>query len=632
MRLKQLLLCAGLTAAVGFVSAPAMAYVTFETTGEQFDIDGISYKVLTDGTVIAYDGWADLTEIEIPASVSNDGVDYVVSGIDSWGFCYSGYEKIHLPETIKIIGDNAFCGASATEINIPSSVEIIDDSAFAYGSLENVVIPEGVTTIGTYCFNMSTNLKSIKFPSTVKVIPMSCCDSCTALESIELSEGVEEIGIYAFVNDAAVTQLTIPSSVKRIMQQAFENLTLESLTIPANVEYLGISAFGFNNFMPMTKLTIEDSDTPLQIESYPLSFMADEVYIGRNFTQPLGFDEKYVKRITTGGGLTRIEGFTWGMDNLEELNLHEGLESIGVKTFDYSPKLTTLTIPGTVTQIEKYGLSDMPALESLTFADGVEPLNFLETPLAGVMPTKIYVGRVFEGDTSTLDASKCQEVTFGAGLEEIPSTYFNTSTDITSVTSLASMPPAMKKSSFLPQVYKDAVLYTDAVSTADYCADVVWSLFDNIYGAQCIVYVEHNDGGIVEINGDSALDVFIARNTAPVLTVILDEGYELKEIMLDDEILDVDLTATEFELPVLRNNATVKVTFDKANGISRTVADSFSVKVSGRTLGVTAEGNVTIAATDGKLIYSGVAADVEVPAPGIYMVNAGGKTLKVAVK
>ena len=122
--------------------------------------DAIQFKVEQDSrkgnylTVIS--SKENVTEVNIPKTVTVDGKKLEVKSIDSYAFCNcSDLKSITIPEGVTSIGYQAFSGcASLTSIVIPEGVTSIGSGAFKYCTLlTSIVIPEGVTSIGDDAFS-----------------------------------------------------------------------------------------------------------------------------------------------------------------------------------------------------------------------------------------------------------------------------------------------------------------------------------------------------------------------------------------------------------------------------------------------------------------------------------------------
>ena len=156
---------------------------------ENFTLDGIYYKVLSDptdtanGTVQVGNGYSGSFEVTlemanlvtIPETVTEEAT----------GNTY----------TVVAIGENAFASAwnSAWEDMMSSRVK-------------NISIPKTVTTIGKNAFSEANKLETITFAegSQLTSIGVHAFDTCSALKSITLPDGFKTIGEAAFADCKAL--------------------------------------------------------------------------------------------------------------------------------------------------------------------------------------------------------------------------------------------------------------------------------------------------------------------------------------------------------------------------------------------------------------------------------------------
>lgn len=130
--------------------------------------------------------------------------------------------EVYIPNTVKMIGDNAFSGCSG---------------------LEKVTIPEGVTKIGSHAFWGCAGLTEVIIPDSVTEIGMSVFSDCTLLHRVAMSKNVTRIPDWAFQRCRHLESFEIPYGVKSIGNGAFEYSGLKKITIPDTVESLGWGAF-----------------------------------------------------------------------------------------------------------------------------------------------------------------------------------------------------------------------------------------------------------------------------------------------------------------------------------------------------------------------------------------------------
>lgn len=106
-------------------------------------------------------------ELTIPASVNG----YTVEAIGAFAFCNCKIERVHLPNSIKVINKYAFAfNDNLKAIDIPENVETIENGALGWcGELLQVSLHDGLKTIDTDAFYAS-GLTSIVLPKTLKDI------------------------------------------------------------------------------------------------------------------------------------------------------------------------------------------------------------------------------------------------------------------------------------------------------------------------------------------------------------------------------------------------------------------------------------------------------------------------------
>ena len=245
--------------------------------------------------VVKIDDAADMPNLEkinIPYSCTQIGTIYDGIQSSSSGFCRcTKLTEIILPQTLKIIGQNAFYQTNITDITIPNSVEKIDYAAFQYSKLTSItlstnikeigdlafsscsldtidfssftklerigadafnsaftestslLIPESVKSIGERAFS-GTGFTSVTIPDSVKAINKNTFSNCENLSNVSIGKGVETIDVMAFYCCRSLTNVNIPENVKSIGNSAFESCeNLTSITIPNTVTSIGDSAF-----------------------------------------------------------------------------------------------------------------------------------------------------------------------------------------------------------------------------------------------------------------------------------------------------------------------------------------------------------------------------------------------------
>ena len=202
----------------------------------------------------------DETEVEIPEKVGGKTVTKIESGTFSGNFGVSSHDNLRnviLPDSITTIGEKAFCGCSALrDINIPENIEEIGAGAFQdCTSLECIELPKKLSSIGLGAFAGTAKLKEIKIDSgnsnfLIKENALYSIDGkilyaypAGITGDFSVAEGTEEIRYAAFM-DSNLTSITFPASLKIIDDFAFFDSKLsEPPVFPEELEVIGDYAF-----------------------------------------------------------------------------------------------------------------------------------------------------------------------------------------------------------------------------------------------------------------------------------------------------------------------------------------------------------------------------------------------------
>ena len=149
------------------------------------NVTGTSFYPRFDHTV--------LPGMDIPATITHDGVTYQVTAIDRYAFgACEQLRRVTLPDGLLSIGYASFYGCSElNDITFPNSLTSIDDRAFLYcTSLHEVNIPSSTKSIGNYAFYR-----------------------CDSIEHITLGSGLEFVGLGAFYMNNNLISVTCNAAV-----------------------------------------------------------------------------------------------------------------------------------------------------------------------------------------------------------------------------------------------------------------------------------------------------------------------------------------------------------------------------------------------------------------------------------
>ncbi len=368
-------------------------------------------------------GMSQLTAITIPHSVTT-------IGNSAFYYC-SNLTEATLPNSLIFIGDNAFCSCrSLTSITIPESVNSIGSSAF-YGCssltevtmgnsvtsidsqafynclrLTAITIPNSVTTIGndafygcssltevtwtakncddfsssTYgCgpfFDICSQITSFIFGDSVLHIPAYLCCGMSQLTTITIPESVISIGSSAFTSCSSLTTITLPNSVTSIGSRTFYHCeALTDITIPSNITTI---TEGMLSCTGLTSIDIPNSVKTIETDAFYYCRQLNSVIIPNSINS---IDNSAFR------SCAHIDSIVWNVKKCNDFS--SGLFSNSVDeentTIVFGPeveripaylcnglkKITSITIPESVTSIGNYAFKGCYCLENIT----VEPSN-----------------------------------------------------------------------------------------------------------------------------------------------------------------------------------------------------------------------------------------------------------------
>ena len=311
------------------------------------------------------------------------------------------------------LGDYSFQNsASITNVVIPNSVTSIGSSVFSGCSkLVGVTIPGSVGSIGSRAFLVCGRLKSIIIPDGVTDIPDSLFDYCGNLVSVTLPPSLRSIGSYSFANCSSLTSLTIPPGITSIGDYAFNFCALANvINLPDSVTNIGSYAFrycslltganlpcntgdgAFENCSGLQYVTISDNVTSLGSGTFGGCANLANINVGVSnivYSSIAGvlFNKSQTTLLECPPGKTGIYAVSDGVTNiasvafggcsrLSSVTIPGSVSIIDSYTFSGCSGLTNITIPNSVTNIRDYAFNGCSSLSSISIPASVFSLGY----------------------------------------------------------------------------------------------------------------------------------------------------------------------------------------------------------------------------------------------------------------
>ena len=312
----------------------------------------------------------------------------------------SGKFVIEFSSPVTTIQAYAFRDTKLQTITLPEGLVNIEKEVFRNSKLTEISVPGSVNTIGVDVFYDCDALSSITFEPSANNTPLGIGYQTqggrqygpfydSPLTSINLNrelvyknssdgnftadewdEGLFSNEDYDKVESVTVT---LGNQVKTLPEFMFSKLRVQTLTIPGSVTTIENDVFrGCNS---LTSITFEPSptDTPITI-GYDTDSENENLFQDNNKLATLNLDREIVYTLT--GVDTASEGAFGGMTTLTSVTLGKQVKTLTPYMFA-SSRITSLTIPSSVTSIAQYAFDDCIALSTLIFEESTEPVTIM---------------------------------------------------------------------------------------------------------------------------------------------------------------------------------------------------------------------------------------------------------------
>ncbi len=355
--------------------------LTISGTGEMIDYNSpfknntsIQSVIIENGITnigsYAFQGCSELRSISIPASVNR---------IDCCAFDHcSRLASITVPDTVTSISWGAFqyC-TELSNVTLPRNLSSIEDQLFQYcTSLSSISIPADVTTIDAYAFRGCTTLSSVIIPDGVTSLGNYAFYGCTSLLSISIPDGVTDIGDYAFANCSSLAEITISDSVTKIGNGAFSS-TVWYDNQPDGLVYIGTIAYEYKGKYDMpenTSVIIRDGTTVISDNLFSYSNLSS-VSIPESVVSIGDYAFTSCSSLTSiaiPDGVTHVGKYAfYGCSGIISITIPSALSTIEEKVFGFTG-IPSISIPGTVKTIEPSAFYACNNLETVDLQDGIE--------------------------------------------------------------------------------------------------------------------------------------------------------------------------------------------------------------------------------------------------------------------
>ena len=319
------------------------------------------------------------------------------------------------------------------QVDVPEGTRLVAGYAFSgCKELTRISLPETVTEVGPYAFESCKKLGEINLPKGLKVIHRGTFNSCETLgtSTLTLPESLLEIEDFSFWKTVRLTELRFPEGLRKIGDQAFWQSGLKRIWLPASIESIGAWAFadltvleevhiaapdpsaitlgngvfdsapaGAKLYVPYgsrtlyqsapqwSAFTIEEDNPCIDGFYYVLdkvnqtatltyeTYVEDGAYNHTNYSRLNTKEWTIPAQVVQDGqvyAVTAIGDYAFANTNVEQINLPEGIESIGTSAFDGNGSLSRVILPSTLTSIGQFAFYECRSL-SVIYNNAAQP-------------------------------------------------------------------------------------------------------------------------------------------------------------------------------------------------------------------------------------------------------------------
>ncbi len=325
---------------VAFLSCDKLTYVEAPMRIiSNLSHSSISRLKITGGVVNDLSEMKNLTEVIVEEGVTE--------------FSYGAFkdctalEKISLPDSTEIVGDDAFSGCTALKFNLYENAKYLGNESNPYlvlvrtasQAIKNLTVHPDARVICNDAFHECPKLVSVDLGN-VRYVGTNAFSNCILLESANLGTALTYLDEYAFYNCEALKTVSVPDTITKIDTHALLGCRSLSYNTDGKGFYLGNAN---NPYVVLMK--IDDELTEYTIQSSA--------------------------RI-----ILKVKSFLSTPNLLERVIIPDSVVYIGYGAFQYCRALKEAVIPDSVSETDNCVFEDCESLTSVIFGNGLKSVSY----------------------------------------------------------------------------------------------------------------------------------------------------------------------------------------------------------------------------------------------------------------
>lgn len=226
-------------------------------------------------------------------------------------------------------------------------------------SIKIINMSDDITAIGNLAFAYCTNLTTVNIGAGVTSIGYGSFEGCSKLETVVLPDGFEYLDDWAFSECTNLSRAVLPGSCTFLSGTAFYHCSKLVIYGPSGSM---VESYATSNYIPF------------------YGDMTGKCGRGMRYYLTGSKETGYTLELTGAGTMYEYESYNkvpWNhfSDDITEIIIEDGINSIGNFAFAYCSKLKEISIPSTVTSIGKSAFVLCIKLETVDFSDNLTSIG-----------------------------------------------------------------------------------------------------------------------------------------------------------------------------------------------------------------------------------------------------------------
>ena len=283
-----------------------------------------------------------------------------------------------IPNEVVSIEISAFLGAEHLKtVKIPDGVVSIGDNAFAYSGITSISLPDSISDIGAEAFYFCSQLKSVKLPSVLSNISPYTFYGCGALIKVDMPQELDTIEGHAFEQCTSLTEISIPNSVTKIMDEAFYYCkSLHEIELPEGLNKIGGNVFNLCEGLEKVVIGVEHIKS-LYGGYFKPKFERVSIKGKGSIPEMAFYDNIYLKEVEILDGVETIGKSAFrGCFNLESVKIAESVTEIEESAFANCSRLKSVSLPNGLKVLDRYVFSGCSSIEEITLPASLEKVEY----------------------------------------------------------------------------------------------------------------------------------------------------------------------------------------------------------------------------------------------------------------